>query len=103
MKTLFTIFVAALMAGCSKPVDPVKLNDSEITWMEGYTNAHVFISVDKLQTNIPVTGLESALSVANQYGWKFVSSERDRYSETYHIQRAGSGDATISLIAELKP
>ena len=38
------------------------------------------------------------VTLANKYGWKFVSAERDKNDVTYHIQRTGVEDAHLYFL-----
>jgi hypothetical protein len=100
MKTIHCLIAAALLCGCSKPavVKQDVVSDAKITWFHNDHNATLDVIVGQMQTNLPVSSLDEALSKANQFGWKFISGEHDEYSESYHVQRTGHDTAYLFVI-----
>jgi hypothetical protein len=104
MKPILILLLAALLAGCSQKPDVI--SDQAISWDNdlydgGKLVIHIY-SEKTFETNFIVTTLDSAVDLANRYGWKFVSSEHDQGVEVYHLQRIAKESGSVWLIPQLK-
>jgi PBP1b-binding outer membrane lipoprotein LpoB len=98
-KITLILLSAALLVGCAK-----KVQDNTLSWFSGpdMWNYQLIIFTDNDIVTTNVTSLDQAVSILNQYGWKFVSADVEDGDQVYHMRREARTKCDFNLVPSSK-